>query len=375
MLIDLWQRRIMGDADWNRFDPEPSAALPAPRASEFPAYPCSWYLFARSANIRRDRPFARDIFGRRLVAYRASQGETTVMQSRCSHMGADLSLGSVRDDTLQCPFHHWRFGTDGRCTHIPVTDKIPYWARQITYPVVERHGFIFLFNGEEPTFPLPFFFDCRPEDFSSAAAFETTLRCPWYLVGANAFDLQHFKAAHDRRLIGVPEVDCPAPFARRATGTFGVCSNSLQDRITRAFAGSQVTMSITDWCGNLLFATARFRKTCSYGMVATEPLADGSVKVTVIVFVPRSHSSLARAVFDPLHAAVRRMFIKAFLSEDARRLNGTPYQPQGMIAEDRYLAEYFTWLAQVARGVPHVSDEGSRSLRPAEHSSSLKERP
>lgn len=343
---------MMNDVVSHRCESSSLVTPLAPSAAEFPAYSKSWFWFARSSDLKTHRPFGRDMFGRRLVAFRTSGGQPVVLDARCSHMGADLSLGQVEHDQLRCPFHHWCFDTRGVCTHIPITKHIPDWASQFCYPAVERHGHIFVFNGSEPTFELPFFANCQPEDFSPAAPFVTTLHCPWYLVGANAFDLQHFKAAHDRRMVGDPIIDCPAPFARRASALFGVCSSSLQDRMTRLLAGAEVTMAITDWCGSLLFATARFRKTTSYGMVATEPLPDGRVNVRVIVFVPRSRSLLGRIAFDPLHAFVRRMFIRAFLSEDARRLNGTPYQTQGLIPEDRHLAEYFTWLANASRGKP-----------------------
>lgn len=356
----------MGDPVPRSCEPPSSSTLLAPSASEFPAFPKSWSWFARSRDLKPNRPLGRDIFGRRLVSYRTLRGLPVVLDARCSHMGADLSLGRVRDGQLQCPFHHWSFDADGECTHIPVTTAIPSWARQFRFPVIERHGHVFIFNGQEPTFVLPFFAGCDPEDFTPAPPFVTTLNCPWYLVGANAFDLQHFKAAHDRRMVGEPQIDCPAPFARRASAVFDVCSSSLQDRVTRLFAGPQVKMSITDWCGSLLFATAQFRKTTSYGMVATESLSDGRVRVRVIVFVPKSRSIVGRATLDPLHALVRRMFIKAFLSEDARRLNGTPYQTRGLIAEDRYLAEYFAWLARAARGIPTSPSEGSEASNPSQ---------
>jgi hypothetical protein len=174
------------------------------------------------------------------------------------------------------------------------------------------------------------------------------------MVGSNAFDLQHFRAAHDRRLAGDPEVTCPHPYARRAAARFQVAGGSLQDKITRLFAGPEVVMAITDWCGNLMFATATFRRTTSYGMVVTEPLACGKVHVRVIVFVPRSRSAVGRLVRDPLRLAVRRFFIRKFLSSDAARLDGARYSPHGLIDWDRDLVDYFTWLAGVAHGVPHA---------------------
>jgi phenylpropionate dioxygenase-like ring-hydroxylating dioxygenase large terminal subunit len=322
----------------------------APAADCFPAHPVSWYYFCRSRELGR-KPLARDLLGRRLVAYRATDREIVLLDARCSHLGADLGQGCVIGDRLQCPFHHWEYGPDGRCARIPAQDQIPGTARQTSYPVVERHGFVFFFSAAEPLFPLPFFEDHAADEFVPARPFATYLECPWYMIGANAFDLQHFRAAHDRRLAATPTVDCPAPFARRATATFTVSGDSWHDRVTRFFAGDRVTMSITDWCGNVLFATATFRRTRSYGMVVTEPTGRG-VQVRVIVFVPRSPGWAGRLVKDWLHATVRRYFIKRFLASDARRLGGTRYSPLGLIEADRDLAEYFRWLAIVAHGQP-----------------------
>ncbi len=323
--------------------------LQAPPADRFPAYPASWYLFGPSAALR-DRPRSRTMLGRQLVAYRTDRGRVVVLDGRCAHFGADLGGGHVRGDNLQCPFHHWEYGPDGRCVHIPVSNSIPAAARQACYSAVERHGQVFFYNGPQPRFALPFFPGERPEDFAPARPFGATLHCPWFLVGANAFDLQHFRAAHDRRLSNDPVVDCPTPFARRAVARFSVAGDSWSDRLTRWFAGDEVEMAMTDWCGNLMFVTATFRRTRSYGMVVTEPLAPDRVLVQVIVFLPRSASALARAIRDPLRLWLRRLFIKRFLGEDAARLNGAQYTPHGLIEYDHDLVGYLRWLAEVAGG-------------------------
>jgi phenylpropionate dioxygenase-like ring-hydroxylating dioxygenase large terminal subunit len=346
-----------------------SLMVQAPPADRFPAYPVSWYLFAPSIALRRG-PLARDIFGQRLVAFRTASGRLAALDARCSHLGADLGRGCVAGEALRCSFHHWEYGIDGRCTHIPVTTDIPSTARQASYPVVERHGFVFVFNGPKPLFELPFFAGINAADMMPARPFGTVLNCPWYMIGSNAFDLQHFRAAHDRRLIGEPSVDCPAPFARRASGRFAVSGHSLQDRATRWFAGDEVEMSLTDWCGNLMFTTARFRRTCSYGMAVTEPLAAGGVDVKLIVFVPRSRSALGRLFVDPLNRFLRRLFIMRFLSSDVPRLNGARYNPYGLIDEDRHLAEYLHWLAVVSHGTPwqeetcRTNSAANESMRP-----------
>jgi phenylpropionate dioxygenase-like ring-hydroxylating dioxygenase large terminal subunit len=324
----------------------------APSRDRFPAYPVSWYLFAPSHALRRG-PISRAIFGRRLVAFRTESGRAAVLDARCSHFGADLGRGCVRGEAIRCAFHQWEYAADGRCVHIPRAARIPPTAGQASYPVVERHSFLFVFNGSEPLFELPFFPGVRPEDLVPTRPFGFELACPWYLIGANFFDLQHFRGAHDRQVIGEPRVDCPAPFARRAGARFRIAGHSWQDRLTRRFAGDEVEMTIIDWCGNLMFTTARFARTCSYGMAITEPTADGGVTLTLIVFVPRSRGTLGRRLIDPLNGQARRLFIKNFLAPDAERLNGISYSPCGLINEDRHLAEYLQWLAVVAHGTSH----------------------
>jgi len=65
------------------------------------------------------------------------------MDANCAHLGADLGCGTVVGDTLQCPFHNWRYGADGVCTSVPHAAQIPAFARLRTYPVVEQHGSVF----------------------------------------------------------------------------------------------------------------------------------------------------------------------------------------------------------------------------------------
>ena len=124
----------------------------------------------------------------------------------------------------------------------------------------------------------------------------------------------------------------------------------------RRFAGNEVTLAITDWCGTLSFATATFRRTTSYGMVSAVPLATGGVQVQVVVFVKRSAGRVGRSIFDPVNVAIRRYFIEKFLSADAIRLNGVRYNRHGLIECDREMIEYFLWLTTVAHGVRQPSN-------------------
>jgi phenylpropionate dioxygenase-like ring-hydroxylating dioxygenase large terminal subunit len=302
-------------------------------------------LFGESRELR-DRPVSKDLLGRRLVAFRTAAGAMAVLDARCSHLGADLGNGRLVGETIQCPYHHWRYGRDGRCVHIPSGMPIPDFARQRSYPAMDRHGLVFFFNGPRPLYPLPFFADADPEDFIRARPFGMTLQCPWWLVGANACDLQHFFGSHDRRLAGPPTVENLTPFSRRARAPFAVVGTSWRERLTRWFGGNQVELAITDWGGITMFVTATFRRTRSYGMLTSIPLDRDRVWVRVIVFIRRHQHCLGRWFIDPIHLRVRRYFIKEFLRPDAELASrGLLYQPGRLLACDVELARYFHWLA------------------------------
>ena len=50
----------------------------------------------------------------------------------CVHRGTALSLGWVSGNELVCPYHGWRYRTDGRCVAIPQLEdpsRVPAKAR------------------------------------------------------------------------------------------------------------------------------------------------------------------------------------------------------------------------------------------------------
>src|SRR6185295_9768449 len=127
-----------------------------PTVRDFPRYPASWYLVCKSRELKRGA-LKRSIFGREIVLFRGESGKVIAMDNRCAHLGADLSQGPLSGDTIACPFHGWRYDASGRCVEIPAGSAIPPFARQAVYPIEERHGLVFIFNGSQPLFRLPFF--------------------------------------------------------------------------------------------------------------------------------------------------------------------------------------------------------------------------
>jgi nitrite reductase/ring-hydroxylating ferredoxin subunit len=323
---------------------------PAPPESQFAAYPRSWYLFGPAREVRRG-PVAKTLFNTELVAFRTAGGRAAVLGARCAHLGANLGKGRVVGEAIRCPYHHWQYGADGRCVHIPSQGDVPAFARQASYPCVERHGYLYVFNGRQSLFDLPFFAGCRPEEMR---ADRTPLRfvaeAPWYMFAANIFDANHFLTQHNRRLVGALEVDTPHPFARRVRFQWEITGASRRDRLLRACIGGRVRVSVTCWGGNVFFVTGAFRRAVSYVHVMTQPLASArGVYMDQIVYVRRFRSRLLGGLLEPPSLRLRRLLSAAFLGSEVEELAGIRYSPHTLIASDRPVIDFFCWAAGLPR--------------------------
>ncbi len=320
----------------------------APAASRFTAYPATWYVFCAARDLARG-PVSKDMLGRRLVAFRGANGRVAVLDACCSHLGADLGRGEVVGDSIQCPYHHWRYGADGFCTHIPTTTEIPEFACQVAYPAQEQLGYVFFFNGLAPLFPLPSFEDAPVEDFAAGDLFRFDANCPWYLVAANGFDSAHYHAVHDRAVIGETTVDCPSPFARRIRYKAAITGDALADGLLRRFVGKTVDVTITSWGGPLFLVTATYRRARSYILIITRPADGGHTTTEVIPCAPRSRHALGRALWTPLSLWARRFFTREFMRKDFDRLDGLRYNPRTLIETDREMVEFFNWVVSLPK--------------------------
>ena len=101
-----------------------------------------WYPIALARELG-PRPVAAKLLDEPLVLYLAD-GALVVARDICPHRGVPLSLGRQTEAGVVCAYHGLRFGTGGRCNHIPAhPDRdIPARMQLKTYPHVERYGLI-----------------------------------------------------------------------------------------------------------------------------------------------------------------------------------------------------------------------------------------
>lgn len=76
-----------------------------------------WFVVARVDKVGR-KPLAVTVLDRPLVLARFKSG-IIAMEDRCPHRQVPLSKGCMTAAGIQCPYHGWTFGADGRCTAVP----------------------------------------------------------------------------------------------------------------------------------------------------------------------------------------------------------------------------------------------------------------
>ena len=116
-----------------------------------------WYAVEFGAAVR-DQPRQIRLMGQDYVLYRDRQGQVIALIDRCIHRGAALSGGWVEGDCIRCPYHGWRYASDGKCVEVPADQAgvpIPKRAKVESFSVEERYGFIWLFVGDLPSEQRP----------------------------------------------------------------------------------------------------------------------------------------------------------------------------------------------------------------------------
>ena len=162
-----------------------------------------WWPIATHDMVGRI-PVKRRLLGEDLVLFRDAQGRLGLLQERCPHRRASLTLGCTEEQGLRCGYHGWLFDTSGQCLDQPgepadsdFKDRI----RATAYKVQELGGLVFAYLGpdteESPAPPLP-----RYDLFVMADSWRdiahAELPCNFLQIMENSVDPHHVEWLHGR---------------------------------------------------------------------------------------------------------------------------------------------------------------------------------
>jgi nitrite reductase/ring-hydroxylating ferredoxin subunit len=294
----------------------------------------SWYVIARSREIRRGRAVSREILGRRVALYRGDSGKLYALGGRCAHLGADLGEGCVIGEELRCAFHHWTYGPDGRCVRIPIAEEIPAFARTFAYPTAEKYGLVWIFNGPAPAFPIPSFPGREEADLRVAHLPPQTLRCHPHVVAGNGLDVQHFQAVHGLDFAEPPAVAEPDRYRVQVRLKIRLKRDNLFKRVLHLLADREtVELTFTTWGGNLATIDSRVGPLPVLVLFTHRPLEGGGSASRTVLFLPRTRGTRSLLGADAVFLAAAKLLMARILVGDRRVLDSIEFQPHFLDAD------------------------------------------
>ncbi|PHR60185.1 MAG: 2Fe-2S ferredoxin [Robiginitomaculum sp.] len=116
-----------------------------------------WYFAGFSPQFKRGQMQHKTIACQPIVIGRGENGKIFALRDICPHRAAPLSAGRVIENSVQCPYHGWRFrGDDGQCLEIPSIckhQKDPSSGISVrNYPVREDGNLIWIYLASDKNF-------------------------------------------------------------------------------------------------------------------------------------------------------------------------------------------------------------------------------
>lgn len=163
----------------------------------YPDYSIGWFAIAESRDIQPGQIVQRKFAGQDVVIFRTESGRIAVTDAYCPHMGAHLAHGGcVEGENIRCPFHGFKFNTDGSCVATGYGTKPSPRAKLRSWPVVEKYGIVFCFYHPEKKEPH---FGINDVDTTGWTDFKVQT---WELesnpveISENSVDIGHFVHIH-----------------------------------------------------------------------------------------------------------------------------------------------------------------------------------
>jgi hypothetical protein len=204
-----------------------------------------WQPVALSEELETERAVVPvRVLGEDLVLFRNDDGATGLVDRRCAHRGADLSLGRLEDGGLRCYFHGWLYGPGGACLDTPAEpadSPLSSKVRIRSYPVTERNGVVwaYLGAGSPPTLPS---LDCfvAPEEYTFA--FKGYLDCNWLQALEVGIDPAHASYLHRFQ----QDEDTSDSYGKQFRGT-SLGTNLPMTKILREYGRPEIFNARTDY--------------------------------------------------------------------------------------------------------------------------------
>lgn len=205
-----------------------------------PTFPLNaWYAAAYDVELGRAL-LARTVCNRQMVLFRKVDGAPAALEDACWHRLLPLSLGRLDGDQVVCGYHGLVFNAQGRCTHMPSQETVNPAACVHSFPVIEKHRFVWVWPGDpalaDPAKVPDLHWNDAPGWTGDGKLIE--VKCDYRLVIDNLMDLTHETFVHGGS-IGDRAV-AEAPFVATHGERFATVTRWMENIVPPPFWAGQI---------------------------------------------------------------------------------------------------------------------------------------
>lgn len=332
-----------------------------------------WYFGVLSRDLKAGALKRVILLDEPVLLGRMKHGEAFAMRDICPHRGVPLSAGrAMSDNTVECPYHGWRFKADGVCSLIPSLvegqDMDPAGIKVRSYPVREQDGLIWVYmpastrntaiRSEPPRVPIG---NAKPRWLVSQ-----TFHCGIDHAVIGLMDPAHAPYVHGRWWWRVsPKVKSKA-YAPLPMGFVMMRHTPTKPayKILGADVSTEITFELPSTRFENISGTVLGRKIDVIGLTVCTPRDAETTEVTQIFFWP-GWLGFIRPFFE--------MLGPTFLSDDRKmaelQREGLKFNPSLMLIQDSdqpaiwYHRLKKAWAESTESGTPFVNPVKERTLR------------
>ncbi len=168
----------------------------------------AWYIAAWAEELD-DGLVGRTIMNEPLVIFRDADGKASALEDRCCHRGAPLTSGQVTSEGIECGYHGLIFDGAGKCVRVPGQDNVPSNAWVRSYPIVERHQFVWIWMGDpakaDESLIIDYPYHEQPDKWPHRKTM-FPIKANYMMMMDNLMDLSHLGYVHGKTIGGNPNV-------------------------------------------------------------------------------------------------------------------------------------------------------------------------
>lgn len=221
---------------------------PNPAPTVYDKYDLSWYVVGEANKIKTNEPYKVIVWEKEYVIWKTQNDRFHALEDVCPHKGSALSIGTIQNDRIICPYHGYEFSHTGNLTIVPGICFQPSPQYNVArFSVVEKHGWIYLNTYEIPWFTTDTdLYELNKNIFIEPEAMDPSMSTVFInkvfhshprIVSENSLDIMHIAFVHTfgNKAKPAPSYENPpkevSPFHWRTSYVYESGANSMVSKI------------------------------------------------------------------------------------------------------------------------------------------------